>query len=323
VTTVPAHLTMSEALDALVELVREWRESGRVTTTAGLKPALQQRTAGAFSEEALGLVTFRDFVNVAATSGCIELHQLPSGHWMVLLPGESLDDVPTATRSRPASADAEKATPPAATETGIDPTSRLRHEVWQCFVDWAPDQRRLWDRRNRRGVMYPVSDDGRPAWEVAPERFTDMPAADMPTQVRWMREWAAGVPDEATRGVLLTSLDDTAQRGQFRHELTRLGLTAAWRIELQRRVLAHAVAWAREQGIEVTDLLDPRRRTSPATPSAVPKPTPASPASPVSPVSPDELARLRALLHVVIDSMTLAELASLPVRAEHLLQIRG
>ena len=316
-TTVPVHLTMSEALDALVELICEWREAGRVTTTAGLKAALQKRTDGAFSEEALGLATFRDFVQAAAAAGRIDLRRLSSGHFIALLPGESLDDVPTTARTRPASVDVEKAVSYAGTaETAVEPTSRLRHEVWQCFVDWAPDQRRLWDRRNRRGVMYPVGDDGRPAWESAPERFTEIAAADMPTQVAWMREWAGALPDEAARRALLTSLDATAHRGQFRRELTRLGLATAWSAELQRRVLAHAVTWARAQGVEVTDLLDPRRRTSPARASAESRPAPI-------PASPDELARLRTLLHRVIDSMTLAELASLPVRAEHLLRVRG
>ncbi|WP_250290359.1 hypothetical protein [Frankia sp. CiP1_Cm_nod1] len=309
---------MPEALDVLVELVHDWRDRGRVTTTAGLKPGLQQRTAGAFSEQTLGFATFRDFVQAAAAAGRVGLHQMPSGHWMVLLPGESPDDVPTSSYSRSAAADiAEAGVRPASPRTALASTSRLRHEVWHCFVDWAPDQRRVWDRHSRRGVMYPVDADGRPAWESTPERFTKIPAADMSTQVGWMREWAAALPDEDARAALLASLDETAQRGRFRQELTHLGLVAAWRSELQRRILAHAVAWAHEQSVDVTDLLEPRARTASAPPASISKPAPAPG------VSDDELAQLRALLHLVIDNMTLAELASLPVRAEHLLRVHA
>jgi hypothetical protein len=317
VTTVPADLTMPEALDALVGLIRDWRDCGRVTTTAGLKPGLQQRTAGAFSEQALGFAAFRDFVQAAAAAGRIELHQLPSGHWLVLLPGESLDEVPTSAHSRAAAVDvAAAAARPAVPESAPEPTSRLRHETWQCFVDWAPDQRRVWDRHSHRGFRYPVDADGRPAWESAPERFTDMPAADMSTQIGWMREWASALPDASGRRALLASLEDTAHRGRFRQELTRLGLVTAWRAELQRRVFAHAVAWAREHGVDMTDLLEPRARITPTAPAGISRPA-APPRA-----SDDELTRLRALLHTVIDSMSLAELASLPVRAEHLLRVR-
>jgi len=118
--------------------------------------------------------------------------------------------------------------------------------------------------------------------------------------------------------------------------LNTSGLAAAWRAELQRRVLQHAAAWARTHSIPLHELLDQRSplRSPPAPPPTQPTPSvdaaPApelqapSPLAGPSPLPPDagpsdDTAQLRALLHRAIDRMSLAELISLPIRAEHLL----
>lgn len=320
-TALSADPPVLDAYEALVAVIREWRQAGRVTTTAGLKPALQDRMQGTFSEQRLGFPTFREFVQAAAEEGYIRLVQLPTRHWIALLPGESVDAVPTKT-TRLQAAPPKAGTPKVPSSSGggtVEPTVRLRSDVWQCLVDWAPDHRRLWDTNNNRGIMYPVGPDGRPAWESSPERFIETPSADMATQIAWMREWVKTLTHQTTRDALLTSLNDPSP-GRFRSELNRLGLLSAWRAELQRRVLDLAVSWAHEKGVNVKDLLDTRTRA--AKPSAKSEPTrPTREAATSKPN--DETARLRTLLHQVIDLMPLAELASLPIKAEHLLRVRG
>ncbi|TDC64742.1 hypothetical protein E1258_07535 [Micromonospora sp. KC207] len=321
-TALPADPATLDAYEALVAVIREWRQTGRMTTTAGLKPALQERMQGTFSEQGLGFPTFREFVQAAAEKGYIRLVQLPTRHWMALLPDEPVEAVLTTDTQLPTTA--AKAATPTMTSSGgggtVAPGMRLRSDVWQCLVDWAPDHRRLWDNGNNRGIMYPVGRDGRPAWESSPERFIEMPSADMATQIAWMREWAKTLTDQTTRDALLASLDDPSP-GRFRNELNRLGLLSAWRAELQRRVLDLAIAWARQNGVNVRDLLDTRTRAT-AKPSANSELT-RSTSETATPKSNDETAQLRVLLHLVIDLMPLAELASLPIKAEYLLRARG
>jgi len=327
-------LSRAQAFSALVDLIREWRSAGRITTTAGLKAGLAQRTSGAFSEAALGLSDFREFIQAAELSGHVKLEQLPNKHWIVLLPNESMEDVPTASRTRsrrraPQNRGDHGESAAAESPVAPDPSRRLRGEVWQCFVDWSPGHRRVWDRNEHRSFMYPVDDDGEPTWLTNPGRFVDIPVADMPTQLGWMREWASTVEGPESRQVLLASIGSDARPGQFRTQLERLNLTTAWRAELQRRVLLYAAAWARSQQVPLTEILDPRSKHAPHTGMHEVAPAPRKP--PSSDSSPrqgppvehsadeDNGMLLRAALHAVIDRMSLAELASIPVRAEHLL----
>lgn len=330
----PEPMSKSEAFDALVRLLYEWRGAGRVSTTAGLKAGLAQRTLGGFSESALGFSDFREFVEAAVVEGRVKLEQLPTKHWLVLLPGESVDDVPTSSRSRSAgrpggtsAADTDRSA-----DEPLDQTSRLRREVWQCFVDWSADHQRVWDRVERRSFMYPVDGNGQPAWLSNPARFADIPVADMTTQLDWMREWASTVEEPDDRQVLLASIGTDARPGQFRAQLERLDLVAAWRTELQRRILSYAHSWARSEQVALGDLLDHRKPRSPepahaSTAASSPAisggthleaPTRA-PSISRSSSEEDDTMRLRAMLHAAIDRMSLTELANLPVRAEHLL----
>jgi hypothetical protein len=320
-TALSADPPVLDAYEALVAVIREWRQTERVTTTAGLKPALQDRMQGTFSEQQLGFPTFREFVQAAAEKGYIRLVQLPTRHWIALLPDESVDAVPTKT-TRLQTTPAKAATPTVPSSTGgtVESTVRLRSDVWRCLVDWAPDHRRIWDSSNNRGIVYPVGPDGRPAWESSPERFIETPSADMATQIAWMREWVKTLADQTTRDALLTSLGEHSP-GRFRSELNRLGLLSAWRAELQRRVLNLAVSWAHQNGVNVKDLLDTRTKAT-AKPPVKSEPTRPTREAATSKAD-DETARLRTLLHQVIELMPLAELASLPIKAEHLLRVRG
>jgi len=326
------------AFVALCNLVRKWRAEGRKTTTAGLKPALQKAIPG-FSEADFGFLQFRDFVAAAVEAGHIQVQKLPTGHPMVLLPDESLiEEAP-----REASAGGTVPAPAASRDpalTSSDSTQqntwgRLKQDVWATFVNWHYSHDRLWDRTVRRAFAFPVNEDRGPAWFSEPERFVRVDAVDQDAQIGWMREWAETLPPPS-RDSLIAAIAPGRPLGQFRRELNASGLAAAWRAELQRRVLQHAAAWARTHSIPLHDLLDQRSplRPPPASPPTQPPSVDAAPAPPAlqapsplagpSPSPPDagpsdDTAQLRALLHRAIDRMSLAELISLPIRAEHLL----
>lgn len=311
------------AMRTLVDLVAKWREAGRKTLAAGLKPGLQQAIPG-FSETELGYPTFRAFVMAAEERGLVKSHLRSDGHTLVLLPHELLvEEAPRPAAARPGTGAAAKGTEKPAGRGAAPPRppSRLRPEVWGTFIDWHEQHRRLWDRQTSRCFAYPTGADGRPAWEGEPDRFVEVDPVGQNTQIGWMREWAEARP-EPSRSQLLAALADNAPRGQFRRDLVRLAAVADWRAELQRRVLAHATAWAHSNSVSFDKLLDhrqPEPRPVAATPAAAPAATAAPCAAAPGGAAGTDGERLRALVHRAVDRMTLAELMSLPLRAEHLL----
>lgn len=299
------------AFASLATIVREWRGQGRKTTTAGIKSALQRRPEG-FDERALGFVTFAAFLEAAEAEGLIHRFRQPNGHWIVMLPGESGEDL---------SAIAGRTSHPTQLERVAD-EARLRPDVWASFVDWRADHRRLWDVQERRALMFPVDHEGKPAWLEDPQRFVDIPILDQALQVQWMREFAERQPD-GVRSALLSALSNPAATGSFRRALTQFGLQPAWRAELHRRVAAKVSSWAAEHSIPGGQVVlaqepvavaphvrSPEASTSPAIRRTEPVTRPAD---------ATDLDRLRQKIHAIVDRMSLAELAALPIRAEHLL----
>ena len=325
---------LTPAFEKLSELVRAWRQQGRKTTTAGLKPALQRELVG-FSETELGFTTFRTFVIAAAEAGYVKIEKTPTGHSWVMLP----DETSIATRTDAEATDPTVrgnaiGPPPAATpgRSGPRHTERLKPDVWATFVDWRDSHRRMWDRSTRRSFMYPLDEAGAPAWITDPDRFVAIDSVEQATQIDWMREWAATLPDQH-RDRIVNSLGADRPLGQFRKETTATGLASVWRAELQSRVANHARQWATEHDVPVHELIDHRPPTASMgsdvrVVAAARPPFGTGPAQPVVPPPEqarsadghaDEASQLRALLHRAIDRMSLTELLSIPVRAEHLL----
>lgn len=307
-----ADLTDDAAFRRLADIVREWRASGRTTTTAGIKSALQASPEG-FDERTLGFSTFAEFLEAADAAGYVGRLRQPNGHWLVTLPGEAAEDVGAAQGST--------ARDRRYGDIGAD--SRFKPDVWATFMDWRSDHRRLWDVEQRRALLIPLDADGRPAWESSPERFIEIPVLGPETQLGWMRSFAEGRP-EAEGRALSEALDDPSGVSKFRRALTVHGVQMQWRAELQRRVVAEVGQWAQSHGVEVSDLVAvPRAAEAPRglTRTATPRATPASPDLGRRGLdnSNRDLDRLRARLHAIIDRMSLTELAALPIRAEHLL----
>lgn len=311
------------AFRQLRELIQEWREIGRITTTAGLKPAMQEALPG-FSERDYGYASFRDFAVAAQESGWVKVMRQSNGHTLLGLP----DETPEALE-RVALMQKTTETSAIIVATAATGNRMLKSDVWNVFVNWRADVRRMWDRQARHAFMCPVDEDGRPAWENHPERFVTIPPVTFDQQVVWMREWADTLP-EPVRGQIHESLLNSAPKGAFRRELTRLGMNTQWRAVLQQRVSEHVARWAGQSGVPVEHVIDLRAaNTAPTTPAVDEHPTPRQPEvaprppvghPPVPPARPaNDLERLRQRLHQVIDRMSLAELAALPIRAEHLM----
>jgi hypothetical protein len=298
------------AFEALADLVRDWRERGKRTTTAGVKPALIRATDGAFNESHLGFGSFRAFVVAAQEAGYVALHRPERGHWLLLLPGEDpgTPDLP-------------------ATSVGSDEVRRLKAPVWSVFVEWGDDWVRLWDKKEGRAFWYPTSEDGRPAWESDKDRFAAIEHASEAVQLGWMREWAETLTP-SIRERILPTIGSEGAPGEFRARLVEHQLVGTWRDELRRRMFTFACEWADNNGVSRAALLD-RRKSIPnerSRPSAPPPPS-AVPAAPVSaPHSTDPgddlHSEIRKRLHAAVDRMTLAELLDIQVPAHSMLESR-
>jgi hypothetical protein len=301
---------LTRAFEELVDVIHEWRKLGRSTTTAGVKSQLLSRTP-TFREDSLGFGTFREFAQAAQKAGYVQLRQQDNGHWLLMLPEE---DSQALVKPRPSNQDHTNAV-------------QLRPDLWTAFVDWSPIQRRLWDRQTARAYMFPVDDHGTPAWETQPDRFTEIHPASQNVQIEWMQSFAQRRPADE-RDILLRALAPEAPRGQFRRELSALGLQNAWRFELQQQVANFVAEWADANSVPqplLSDKLDRSRSEARRPPAQKDGPQPgrrslrSSGSSSPGSLSGTTEEKLRALLHTAIDKMPLSELASIPLRAEYFL----
>lgn len=303
-------------------MVAEWRTSGRHTTTAGITSAL--KATGVLDLPSLGLASNREFWELAGRSGMLRLEQQVNGHWMILLPGESMADiVPQPSRDAPTTAP-DSGPRAAAPEVDV----RLKGDVWTCFVDWNPAYRRFWDRDHARAFMVPTA-PGWPTETTDPSRFVQIEPAGQGVQIDWMRDFANQF-DSPNREGLLAALHHDAPRGAFRRELRSRGLARRWRTALGDHIVSVAVAWARERSIEVSSIMENRNRDFGAVgdgdhgkvshgPGPSGRANATNAPAPVD-VDTDRLLVLRERLHHVIDHMTWDELSRIEVRAEHLVR---
>lgn len=255
------------AFAALTSLVSQWRATGRKTTTAGITSAL--KVDGILDLHDLAFKTNHQFWDAAVGSGVVVREQLSNGHWFLLLPGESLQDVvgdqsPKDSRdtvrqlgetpSGPSPSPAASGSAPLVESTDL----RLKHDIWTSFVDWNLSYRRFWDKHHARSFLVPAS----PGWvpdDVDTRQYIEIEPALQDVQIEWMRAFTAE-QDEPHRGRLLASLADTAPKGAFRRELIATGLHSAWRTVLRRNVVAMALAWAARADVDVATIVENRPR---------------------------------------------------------------
>ncbi|MFF9780325.1 hypothetical protein ACF1HJ_42670 [Streptomyces sp. NPDC013978] len=305
------------AFATLVDVVREWRSAGRVTTSAGVKPAFVQATHGK-SELDYGFGTWREFVEAAADAGHVRTERLATNHTGILLPDENLAVTTAKLEQRSVKRE----------DTGTRSTRvRLKPDVWAAFVEWHDGHQRLWDTHASRAFVYPVDDHDEPAWVSQPDRFRAIEAVAPEAQKEWMRAWAAR-QEPTDRDSLLAALAPDAPLRSFRHVLDSRGLALEWRAELQRKVGAHVRAWADEHAVAWHDLVTTAPLERPSAPSSPPahrsanknvRPFLTAEGREARAPGGSDLERLREIVHRAVDRMSYAELAEIPIRAEHLL----
>lgn len=279
---------LSDVFDVLQDAARSSAAAGRKLYGPQAKKALQNRYPELNLRD-LGYRKLIDLLRAGHDAGRFELVTV-NGH-PHLIPSA------TAPKKRPV-------------EQG-----RLRADLWMTMVTWDKGLR-YWDRRNRRAVFVPTTDEGTPEWEVYPTKYVKIEAVPMQTQLEWMVDFA-GDQDEKVQPRLLEALRDT-KPGAFKACLNEAGLATAWRTRLRQRVTEHAAEWAASAHLPPTSILDPVPRASPAQAQST-EPGEKT-AEAVAPVAPGEATELRARLHEIIDQMSLFELAQLQVPAAYLLE---
>src|SRR5438309_809277 len=105
---------VTASMEELGLLVEDFTRRGKQANAAALKPALQFRSFGVFSEAALGFPSFRSFLRAAEDRGFIRLRQTAGGDLNVL-PA----DRGTSTVGEPAMSKAEP-----------KPATPIRQELW-------------------------------------------------------------------------------------------------------------------------------------------------------------------------------------------------
>ncbi|WP_182045216.1 OST-HTH/LOTUS domain-containing protein [Curtobacterium sp. ME26] len=279
--------SLSDVFDVLQESARSAAASGRVLYGPQAKKALQTRYPG-LDLRALGYKKLIDLLRAGHDAGRFELVTV-DGHPHVI-------PALAAPRKRPV-------------EQG-----RLRADLWTSLVTWDHGER-YWDRRNRRAVFVPTTEDGTPEWQVFPNKYVKIDAVPMQTQLEWMVDFAND-QTERVQVRLLEALKNPTP-GAFKVSLNDLGLAAAWRTRLRQRVTEHASEWAARAHLSPASILDPASRSSPKSAS---RQEPEEGEAFESPSTTDEAARLRARVHQIVDRMTLSELAQLQVPAAYLLE---
>lgn len=190
---------------------------------------------------------------------------------------------------------------------------RLRPDLWTTLVTWDTGLR-YWDRKNRRAVFVPTTEDGTPEWEAAPSKYVRIDPVPMQKHLEWMVDFANDQSESAQQR-LLDSLRGSAP-GAFKSCLNELGLASAWRTRLRQRVTEHAAEWATRAQLPPASILDPTPRSTPKTTHP---PAGAAAVEVHTEVSSEE-ARLRTRLHQVIDQMSMSKLSQIQVPASYLLE---
>lgn len=132
-TSVPADLgdgsDLKIAFGLLTEVLNGYERAGQVPTGSQVRLALKHRTYDGFDPKKLGFRQFREFLARAAEAGLVEVDENRPGDVAV----------------RPVSRRPNEPIP----------SRQIRGDLWRAFLDWAPEELRLFDRRNDAVIRLP------------------------------------------------------------------------------------------------------------------------------------------------------------------------
>lgn len=223
------------ALDLLVEVVGELSGSGRLPTGSEVRLALKNRTYDGFDLKSLGFRRFRDFLAGAVAQGRIEVDETRPGDVAVRLPG-------------------------IASTTAVVPPA-IRGDLWRAFLEWGPDELRLYDNIEDKVIRLPRTPapleperfaSVRRSVAEAPDRYISITPVSRTTQVDWMRQFAA------TRAPDLRELLEQALAGEkpsktFVQVLRALpDERARWQEALLGHIRSRVEDWRAGAGLDIS-----------------------------------------------------------------------
>lgn len=302
----PLEQAREEAFSLLREIVVRYETTGRKPLLAGVKPEIQRRTEGRFSETALGFATFREFVETAVKGGYVTAAEVGQS---LLLHVDGVETQPFSKSRRPEAGPKRRA---------------IRTDLWKAFVDWNPAVRRLWDTQEQTTLMYgeslgiedPEAQARRTIVESQPERFIEIPRIPFETQVRWMTDYAESLPERPHGRLLLACINgDARPANAFMNYLRDNNeLSPDWNMLKTSRVRSVIDAWVHANDLDLDILkLSPTPSDRPIQPvlesaeSLAAEPTPGLDAE-----------RVRKLIISAVSRMPLADLLRLQIPIEYL-----
>jgi hypothetical protein len=302
-TTHDAESKLTASMRELSQLVGDFARNGKQANAAGLKPQLQFRSFGVFSESALGFPNFRSFLRAAEARGFIRLRQMVGGD-LLALPAETVEEPSNQINS------------PAPEPKSVRP---IRSELWRALFNWRAGLKRLYRVPSGDVYVFPVEPSSlgetalhaaiRAEWHASPNLFLEIEPITQEKQLRWMREFTEQLPSGDAKQALTAALG-TARPGAF---FTRLAAALpdgpAWKQFRLERVIGEIHEWANLNHLTIdlygrpTDLTEPP--TAPESPS---------PAVALDRVPTEELRRriLRA-----IEKMSASDLLRIAIPAEY------
>jgi hypothetical protein len=286
----------------LAEVVRDAHVAGRRCIAASLKPALQRRSNGGFSESRLGFETFRQFLRAAEAQGVITTRPSSGGDVEVALPAAQTSD-PTVAGS-------------AQGDPAIGPGQRIRPDLWRAWVEWSTDLARVFDRQTGEARLYPAEE--RPyeaeAWAALRREMRDNPArfvAIEPTTpedtLQRMRQFAEEQSD-SVRERLVAALGDEQPAARFTALVrSEPELAKAWHFVRAQQIAGAITEWCRRNDVNV-DFLEAARPRAGRVPSMERREA--------SSWGSEE--ELRELVLAAVRKMPVGDLLRLPIALEYL-----
>jgi len=293
------------AMALLQQVVHEFEVGGRRAYSAGLKPALQQRTYHAFSEHRLGFRSFREFLLRAEREGYVRLRPTSNGD-LEALSVESANAKPVAERT-------------------VAPwLPSIRSDIWKAFNDWTPGWKRLYKITTAEVYLFPEHaspfGDEKPEYGAyraeaanSPEGFKEISPIAESLQRTWMASYAAQLTDEADRRALEATLETDRPIPAFTRLVIGLPGGGGWKRYRTRKVLDEMYKWASKNGLELEPFATKAPGGAPA--GSYSK----AGLSTQDSAGPTDEARKRRVL-AALERMPLAELLRLSIPVEYLIE---
>jgi len=299
-----------EAFDLLRTVVTDLEASGRKTLLAGIKPEMQRRTEGRFSEAALGFDSFRAFAEAAVSASYVTATD--DGQSFVL----HSDGVKTKSPSRLRRS-----------EPGSKRRRPVRPDLWKAFVDWDPTLGRAWDKQEEAALMFGLESEGedaetqehRKSIESQPDRFVAIPRIHFETQLAWMREFSESL-SEKRHGRLLISIlngDDRPANAFMNYLRANNQLSPEWNMFKTARVRSVIESWIRKNnlGPEVLEAASGQAENGKAKVPA------AQSAGQAEADGAQDEERIRKLVLAAVSRMPLADLLRLQIPVEYMVEL--